>query len=213
MKNKRFQYAYRDNTSKLHKKVGDLLREDKAFGEFEWYQEYPVNKINDGYPDGRAKFDWVCPALRIVIECHGKQHYQVVDFGYDTTEEAIEAFHEGKKRDMVKKKAAMDANYTYMVVPYTMEKKVDTAWLQETFSLQLQELEEYTKENEERLREEEERKKNELAEVLKAQKKEREKEQRQEYLVSEKHKAELRRAREFRQARYRRLKELKNGRR
>lgn len=211
MKNKRFQYAYRDNASKLHKKVGDLLREEKVFGDFEWYQEYPVNKVFDGYPDGRAKFDWVCPALRIVIECHGKQHYQVVDFGYDSVEEAIEAFNDGKKRDIEKKQAAMDANYTYMVVPYTIEKNVNGEWLQETFQLQLQELEEYTKENEERLREIEEQKKREVVEVLKAEQKEREKQVRQEYLASEKHKEELRKAREFRQQRYRKFKELKNA--
>jgi hypothetical protein len=211
MKNKRFQYAYRNNTSKLHKKVGDLLRENKAFGEFEWYQEYPVNLINNRYPDGRAKLDWVCPAVRIVIECHGKQHYEVVDFGYDTPEEAIEAFHAGKKRDIIKKRAAMDANYVYMVVPYTMEKKVDIAWLHKIFQLQLEELQEHITYNKERIKEEKEQKKNELAEVLKAQKKAKDKELRKQYLESDRHKEQLEKAREYRRQQYKRLKELKRN--
>jgi very-short-patch-repair endonuclease len=202
MKNKRFQYRYRSNASLLHKAVGDCLRTDKPFGEFEFYQEYPVNKVNKNYPSGSHKFDWVCTTLGIVIECHGKQHYEVVDFGFDKIEDAIEAFKNNKKRDEAKKLAALDANYVYIEIPYTLQKKINAHELRKLFKLGLEVLSVYNKDNLQSLEP-----KNIAVQNFKEKQKQKAKEFRKKYLASDKHQEQLKKAREFRQSQYREQKE------
>ena len=62
MKRTRFQHQYRKNASKLHKEVGDILRDSKILGHQEIYQEYPVNRVNKHYRNSSHHFDWVVPA-------------------------------------------------------------------------------------------------------------------------------------------------------
>ena len=69
------------NASTLHKHVGAILLAIPAFQGYEVRQEYPVVKVDPKYPSGREKFDWVVLGARIVIECHGEQHYEPVCFG------------------------------------------------------------------------------------------------------------------------------------
>lgn len=116
MKNQRFRHSYRDSASKLHRKIGDLLRSHPAFKHHKLYQEYPVNKINSD-ADSRWHFDWVIPNLKIVIEVHGQQHYKVCTFGMKV-EDAIDSFHNIQRRDQLKKDAALAAGFTYIVIPY-----------------------------------------------------------------------------------------------
>ena len=207
-KDSRFQHAYRKSASKLHKAVGEVLRTDERFKNLDSFQEYPVNKVNPDYFSGAHKFDWVIPLMKIVIECHGRQHYQVVRFG-GSTEEAVEAFHDIKARDKSKKNAALAANYYYIVVPYTDGKKVTGDYIFDRLEEAKAELEQYLEEHAEEIRLEEERKEQEVLAKAKAEQKEREQEARKRYLESQAHQKELKKAREFRQKRYRRLKELK----
>lgn len=128
MKNRRLQFAYRRSASALHKIVGNCLR-DGAFSNFKVYQEYPVNKVNPDFSSGREKFDWVILDLGIVIECHGKQHYEPVTFGGITKEEAKKRLQLQKEKDELKKQAALDAGFNYVVIPYTDESEVTEAYI------------------------------------------------------------------------------------
>ena len=209
MKNKRFQYIFRSNASELHKKVGELLREG-YLGGFEFYQEYPVNKVDPTYTDGRHKFDWVCPQLKLVIECHGKQHYKVVNFGYASEEEAIEAFYDGQRRDRAKQKAAYNAGYNYIVIPYTMKKNITSDKIHELIKLGELGLKVYNEEHNQEgdiiINE-----RHALASQFAATKKQRDKEARKQYLQSDRHQESLRKAREYRKVQYQRYKEIKDG--
>jgi hypothetical protein len=119
MKIARLNYKYRQNASKLHKQVGDILRDPKGpFAGKRVYQEYPVVKVNPRYPNNSHAFDWVVIDLHLVIECHGEQHYNIVDFGGEGYERAADRFREQKRRDDAKMHAAEEVGFTYIVVPY-----------------------------------------------------------------------------------------------
>lgn len=207
MKTSRFRHSYRQNASKLHKVVGEILRNNNIFSGFTAYQEYPVDRVNQCYPHSSHHFDWVIPAIRIVFECHGKQHYEPVAFDGDD-EKAIDSFRAIKSRDQDKKIAALDANYTYVVIPYWKEKSVGEQDLWDMFQLGLTELSQYTKQGD--FRYAKRSSKDELAEEISEKRKEARKAARQHYLSSDQHMEQLGRAREYRKQRYRRLKEFKD---
>ena len=106
----------------MHKLVGKLLKE--LYTNYEIRQEYPVNKINESFPSGREKFDWVVLGLQIVIEVHGQQHFQPVCFGGMLMSEAKKNFQKRVETDERKRTAAEDAGWTYLVVRYD-EKNID----------------------------------------------------------------------------------------
>lgn len=124
MKARRFQYKYREGASGLHKAVGDALRDPSGpFALFKIYQEYPVNKINPDYPNGRHKFDWVIKDLGIVFEVMGEQHYKPVSWSKEDGD-SVERFRLQQIRDKDKEEAAQLAGYTYVIVPYTLRGKI-----------------------------------------------------------------------------------------
>jgi len=126
-KDSRFKKSYRKNASKLHKTIGRILRTSKSFKNYSIYQEYPVNRINSNFKSGREKFDWIIKDLKIIIECHGQQHYFPVNFGGISDEEAISKFRKQQYQDRIKKKAAEQAGWTYIVVKY--DEKITVALL------------------------------------------------------------------------------------
>jgi hypothetical protein len=128
MKSNRFRQSYRNNASSLHKKIGDVLR-DSIFKNYRVMQEYPLNKINPDYKNGRCKFDWVILDLAIIIEGHGEQHDRPVNFGGMTDEEAEDNFFNQKYRDNLKMNAALEAGYTYIVIPYSDIDKIDEEYI------------------------------------------------------------------------------------
>ena len=128
MKTSRFRYSYRKSASKLHKRIGDTLRASDLFNGHEIYQEYPVERVLTTYQHSGQHFDWCIPGMKVVIEAHGKQHYEVVNFG-GTEADAIAAFQSGKRRDKAKKYAAEEAGFRYIEVPYTDFKRIDDNYL------------------------------------------------------------------------------------
>lgn len=120
-KSSRFKYSYRSNASKLHKAVGDSIRNHPLLKQFQAYQEYPVNKINPEFRDGRCKYDWVIPELYCVIEIHGQQHYKETPHFHPNPGD----FLKQQERDRLKKKAAEDVGYTYIEVKYDEKLDVD----------------------------------------------------------------------------------------
>lgn len=187
MKTSRFQFQYRKNASSLHKAVGEILRLSPAFQNSISYQEYPVSKINPTYEDNSHHFDWVIPKLKIVIECHGKQHYEATSFT-SNDDEAVSSFSELKRRDNLKKKAAIEAGFTYVVVPFYDEKLLSQAYLLKCIESATVAID---------------------PPIL--DKRDWRKERRKEYLKSDKHKKELSTLREMRKQKYRALKEKNKG--
>jgi len=126
MKIKRLQFKYRSNASKLHRKVGDILRDSKIFQNYKIYQEYPVSKINKTVTNNKLKYDWVVQDLHLVIECHGKQHYEPTSFGTDSGDKTtLEKFKEIQERDRFKKEMCEEAGWTYIAIKYDEVKKMD----------------------------------------------------------------------------------------
>lgn len=121
MKNRRFKHDYRENASKLHKAVGDILRSSEVFKLWKVYQEYPVNRVNPSFQSGREKFDWVILDLAVVLECHGEQHYRPVNFGGIPDDEAVANFHQQQRRDIRKEDAAIDAGFGYIAIKFSDE--------------------------------------------------------------------------------------------
>ena len=192
VKSSRFKFEYRKNASKLHRAVGDFLRGSIILGVHEIYQEYPVNRVHPNYPNSSHHFDWVIPGLQIVIEAHGKQHFEPTAFdgNWDT---ALDSFRGIQSRDKQKKEAAREAGYVYIEVPYT-HKNFNDDWLLEAIESGQAELEGYTSDRPKDIQ------------------KEKDKERRKEYRESEAYQKKLQRDRDYRKEQYRRMKELKNER-
>ena len=114
MKSHRFKKGYRRTASKLHKTVGDILMDPQGmFAGHRVYQEYPVARVNPDCKNQRLHFDWVDLDLKLVIECHGLQHYEVVTFGGEASDLTMQVVRDGEKEEY-----ALKAGFTYIIVPY-----------------------------------------------------------------------------------------------
>jgi len=130
MKSRRFRSGYRANASKLHRAVGDTLRDPASlFAGHRVYQEYPVKLIDTSFFSGAYKFDWVDLDLKLVVECHGAQHYVPTDFGGRGSKQAEENFAFVQASDFSKKSAALRAGWTYVVVPHWEQGLVSADYL------------------------------------------------------------------------------------
>lgn len=107
----------KEKQSKLHLLIGKLLKQN-IFSNYRILEEYPVVKVNPLYKNTSHRFDWVILDLKVIIECHGKQHYSPVNFGGISNELAIERLSSQKVRDQNKAQAAINAGYTYLEIPY-----------------------------------------------------------------------------------------------
>lgn len=119
--------SFRANASRLHKEVGECLKEAPFFKLHEVQQEYHIKNISPKAPYNFF-YDWAIPSLSLVIECHGKQHYRPVAFSNDY-EQAIVEYRKTQAHDKIKQSCAEDAGWVYLVVPYTDEGKVTEAYL------------------------------------------------------------------------------------
>jgi very-short-patch-repair endonuclease len=123
MKTSRIPTNLAKNASKLHKRVGELLVQ--LYPGYEIRQEYCVKKVNPEFSSGREKFDWVILKLNVVCEIHGEQHYKIVCFGGITEEEATKNLEKRKQVDAEKQKAAEEAGWAYIIIPY-WDNKIDS---------------------------------------------------------------------------------------
>jgi len=185
--------------------VGDCLVASPVFSNYRITQEVPVFIVNPNYGDRSHKFDFVVFDLDIVIECHGKQHYDVCTFGQEMAQ-AVQGFKNQRKRDKAKKDAALAAGFVYIEVPYGDAKKIDEDYIWNLYLEGQKELERYDGEelpenvHLQRIQEEAERAQLERREARKA------------YLESDRHKETLERAREYRRKRYQEQKRIRDGR-
>lgn len=198
MKDSRFKYGYRKNASKLHKTIGEILRTHESFKNYNSFQEYPVNKVNKNYQYSDHHFDWVIPTLKIVIECHGKQHYEAVNFGGMSNEDAVSAHTDTVYRDKLKKTAAQKAGYTYIEIPYTLQNKLTGELLLEFLNKEIKEDNEVDDGNQ-----------RQVDNSIQQSKKVFLRRQRDTYLESEKHRDNLQKARQRRHENYLNKKSIK----
>ena len=120
---------FRKNASNLHKTVGFCLNQGKFAG-CTARQEVSVSDILPSYPYKMHCFDWIVEELLCVFECHGEQHYHPVSFASKKNSlDVVENFHNQQLRDGLKEQAAVDAGYTYIVVPYSDLDKITPDYL------------------------------------------------------------------------------------
>lgn len=120
MSNKHLRYNYRDSASKLHKAIGEVLRNHKVFKNLKLLQEYPI-------PHTAYHVDWFLVDLKLAIEVHGEQHYMPVRFGGITDEEANLRFSEQKRRDDKKKQLCL-AN-GWKIVEFAYNESMDSQYV------------------------------------------------------------------------------------
>lgn len=107
------------NASKLHKYILNLLiSEDSIFKNYNIKQEYNVNLVNPEFPSGREKYDLVILELQLVLEIHGRQHFDFISHFHETKYD----FRRQQERDEAKKQAAIDAGWAYVVIKYNESK-------------------------------------------------------------------------------------------
>lgn len=134
MKYSRTLSDYRSDASQLHQKVGQSLQQG-IFKDYKIYQEYPVFKLNPLYLNKRDRYDWVILDLKLIIEIMGQQHFIPINFGNASNEQAIDNMMNQKYRDKRKEQAAIDAGYTYIVVPFSDSAKISSGYILDLYNL------------------------------------------------------------------------------
>jgi very-short-patch-repair endonuclease len=117
MKIGRVNSGYQENASKLHRSIGDVIK-TSPFAAHTWIQEYPVARVDSTFPSKRERFDWACPDLKIIIEGHGRQHYEPTSFGKGNDRTPEQLLQETQHRDEMKRQAAVSVGWTYIVIKY-----------------------------------------------------------------------------------------------
>lgn len=124
---------FASNASKLHRRVGEVLSETRPFSGLRLEQEVPVSSLFPEYSNNRDRYDWVVPELSLIIEAHGKQHYEPSGFG-EEYEKAIALFQRQQFKDAQKKEVALLNNWTFLEIPYTDEKKLDSTYILDLYN-------------------------------------------------------------------------------
>lgn len=125
---------FAENASKLHKKIGEILSTTSPFEGCTLKQEVIVSSLFPSYPNNKDRYDWVIPSMFTIIEAHGIQHYKVATFGKEASE-AVMDFQTQKLRDKQKEEIAILSGWTYIIIPYTDEKIVDSKYLISQYNL------------------------------------------------------------------------------
>lgn len=111
---------YNESASKYHKAMGVLLEELNLTG-LGIYQEYNVKDICPTHNNSLDRFDFYVPALSLVVEVHGEQHYKPVRFGGISQEKASFNFAKGSIRDVEKACSARNNGLVYICFSYKEE--------------------------------------------------------------------------------------------
>lgn len=124
------QYFHYENASNFHNKVREIFITDKFFKQLNCFQEVPVKDLAPSYPNRYDAVDWYIDELSVILELHGKQHYQMQSFGSkDSYANQVKAFNNIKFRDNRKKTFLLNANYTYIEISYKDKNKLTAEYL------------------------------------------------------------------------------------
>lgn len=119
---------YASNASKLHRKIGEVLQKTAPFCSSTIRQEVIVSSLFKGYSNNRDRYDYVIDDCHLVIEAHGIQHYSVNSFG-SKAEDAVMNFKTQQFRDNQKMEIALLNGWSYLSIPYSDEKSIDSKYL------------------------------------------------------------------------------------
>jgi hypothetical protein len=112
------QYQYIESASNFHNRIRDLFITDSMFKNMNCYQEVPVVDLIRDYSNRLHRFDWYVEEFDMVIELHGMQHYKRVNFGNVSYEQSARDFKDIKRRDTMKRLAALDSGLEYKEIHY-----------------------------------------------------------------------------------------------
>lgn len=118
----RNQYWYSENASKFHEAFRQFLINNSTFRNLSCYQEVNVKDLIPDYPYTNHHYDWYIKELGWIIELHGRQHYDLVNYGGIGMDSLIVQFNRQRYRDSEKAIAALDNGFHYIAIPYTQEK-------------------------------------------------------------------------------------------
>lgn len=119
------------NSSKFHSDVGDIFKTHDFFKNLSCYQEVPVADLVPCYSSRQHRIDWYIDEFRLIIELHGKQHYELVNFSNKSFIEAFKDFNNIKFRDNMKKTALLEAGYEYVEISFKDKKKLSGDFLKD----------------------------------------------------------------------------------
>ena len=89
------------------------------------------DRLVPSYKHNSHKVDWYIDELGIIIEVHGKQHYEFANFGNEAYMDAFKNFNNIKYRDNLKKTALLEAGYEYREINYKVAKSITADILKE----------------------------------------------------------------------------------
>jgi len=126
------QYFHYESASNFHNKVREIFTTDKFFKQLKCFQEVPVKDLVPTYPNRFDAVDWYIDELNVILELHGKQHYNMQSFGSkDSVFNQKKAFHNIKFRDNRKKTFLLNSNYYYIEISYKDISKLNSDYLKE----------------------------------------------------------------------------------
>lgn len=105
--------TYAANASKLHQAFGNMLME-AGYESYTIVQEPMVKDLCPGYKP-KHRFDYYVQELNVIVELHGEQHYEPVEFGGISEQEARLNYIRQVRCDARKMEAALNAGYAYVV--------------------------------------------------------------------------------------------------
>lgn len=119
------QFDLTESASLFHNEVRDIFANDLFFKHLHCFQEVPVSGIVTGYQYNNHHVDWYIDELGTVLELHGRQHYNITNFGNSPYHKAKSDFHQMQHRDNLKKTAIEEAGLEYREVSYKLSGKLD----------------------------------------------------------------------------------------
>lgn len=124
------QYYLLESASAFHNKVREIFISDPFFKQLNCFQEVPVKALVESYSNSLDAVDWYIDEFSLIIELHGKQHYQMQSFGSkDSVFNQKKNFYNIKYRDNRKKTSLINAGYSFIEISYKDIKKIDSQYL------------------------------------------------------------------------------------
>lgn len=112
------QFKIIDTASKFHNTVREIFATDPFFKNLSCYQELNVRDLVPECQDHNLHYDWYIQELNTIVELHGKQHYEMTNFGNISYNQAVSNFLSSKTRDSIKKWLAIEAGYKFVEISY-----------------------------------------------------------------------------------------------
>lgn len=125
------QFQKLSNSSKFHEAVRLILTTDPFFKKLTCFQEVPVSALVPSYRSNQQCVDWYIDELGTVLELHGKQHYEMANFGNIAYEKAKKDFHNIQYRDNSKKQALLEEGIEYREISYKLKSKLNAELLKQ----------------------------------------------------------------------------------